>query len=150
MRLVTLSSPVSGAGPKKRLLIVEPTGGAALRAALGEHYDTTVSLTAQEAFGLLSRGVRFDVIVSVLELKPMNGAVFLRKVLAEHRGTLGVLISLYADYLKLGEPSGSDSFLLLMRPYQTPQLLETVRRAARFAQLRQGVAAVNADLKVAR
>jgi DNA-binding NtrC family response regulator len=139
------------AGPARpKILLASASGGAELLSALGVEFETTVVPSADEAMAALRRSAAFDVVLAEAEVPPLGGSALLKKVLAEHRGLLGVLISSYADYLKQRDKSGDDPYLLLVKPYQPAQVTDTVRRAVKFAQLRKAAAGALSDLKVAK
>jgi DNA-binding NtrC family response regulator len=121
------------------LLLVVPSGDE-IREALGELHEVTQVRSALEATALLRKDTGFDVVITEAALGTTNGAEFLRKVLAENKCTLGILVASYSEYLKIRDKSGDDPFLILIRPYQTHQLIDTVRRAVKFAQLRREMA----------
>ena len=101
------------------------------------------------ALELLDRG-DFDVVCSDYKMPRMNGLELLRKI-RERSSEVGfVLVTGMTDYLRdkvAEQPDGGQFHAVLVKPYDPQQLIESIERASKFAQMRRAVGAATSASK---
>lgn len=139
---------VASSSLKPRLLLVddEPAVLETTAALLSDDYEVTALVGPTEAIAALGHS-DFEVLCTDFRMPAMNGIELIRRA-----GTLkplmsAVLVTGFSEYV-VNERRPTDSFLLVVKPYNPGQLIEMVRRAAHLAKVRRDIKAMTHDLKL--
>jgi len=93
-----------------------------------EGYEVETFLTAAPALERLA-AERFDVVVTDLKMKGIDGLEVLRRVKAEHPGTKVIMITAFANLDVAIEAIRGDVFDFFPKPVRIRDLKESIRRA---------------------
>jgi DNA-binding NtrC family response regulator len=123
--------------PKIRVLYVDddPALREVFAAVFSDQYQVACAATGQEALVLLAER-DFDVLVSVLRMRPMRGADLLVAAADAHPDLQRIAIADFSDHDDLGEAlARAGLFAYVTKPWEDAQLRLLMGRAARHKQL---------------
>jgi DNA-binding NtrC family response regulator len=112
-----------------------------------DDFEVTCVATGQEALdGLASR--EYDVLVSDMRMRPMNGAELLAKAFESHRDTQRILLTGFSDHDDLADAvNRGHLFAYMQKPWDNEQLRLVIRRAASQRRLELENRRLTSDLK---
>ncbi|NMO14508.1 response regulator [Pyxidicoccus fallax] len=115
-------------------------------AVLSEDFDVHPARDAGSALRLLSLR-RFDVVCTDFHMPGRNGIELLREATRLHPHLAGVLVTGYREYLDRKDQQQAQSlFYLVLKPYQPPELIAMIRRAAEAARLKREMSLITSGL----
>lgn len=129
-----------------RVLLVddEPAVVETTEAILSEEFGVTTAVSGAAALEQLAHRT-FDVICSDYNMPGMSGVELLARAVKDHPHVGTVLVTGYREYSARTD-KGSGNFMLLLKPYDPPQLIDLIRRAGASARLRLQLRAINPSL----
>ena len=105
-------------------------------AAIAEDdFQVTTARSGVEALACLSTR-EFDVLCTDLQMPGMDGLTLLQHVAQAHPLVSGVLITGHRDFLRK-RMDYKLSYAVLLKPYQTTELIERLQRGAQMAKLKR-------------
>lgn len=115
-------------------------------AVLSEDFDIHPARDAGMALRLLALH-RFDVLCTDFHMPGLNGIDLLREATRLHPQLAGVLVTGYREYLDRKDQQQAQSlFYLVLKPYQPPDLIAMIRRAAEATRLKREMNLLTAGL----
>ena len=118
-----------------RILIVDdaPSFLRMLSALLTERgYEVTSAKDGEEALRILQTEP-FDLMISDINMEPINGLELLRKAKESYAKMKVILLTAYETHYSYGEAERSGAFAYIPKPFRNPVLFQTVRRALETA-----------------
>jgi len=144
--------PQEGSGPKEkrpRVLYVDDEADVreVFASIFEDDFDVTCVETGQAALDALA-GREFDVLVSDMRMRPMNGAELLAKAYDAHRDTQRILLTGFSDHDDLAEAvNHGHLFAYVQKPWDNAQLRLVIRRASSLRRLELENRRLTTDLK---
>ncbi len=144
--------PNEGSGPKEkrpRVLYVDDEADVreVFASIFEDDFDVTCVETGQAALDALA-GREFDVLVSDMRMRPMNGAELLARAYDEHRDTQRILLTGFSDHDDLAEAvNHGHLFAYVQKPWDNAQLRLVIRRASSLRRLELENRRLTTDLK---
>jgi CheY-like chemotaxis protein len=137
-----------GSVVKPRLLLVDDERGVleTTTALVSDDYDVVSCYSPIEALEKLGKA-DFDVVCSDYSMPGMTGIEFLRASAERWPLVAAVLVTGFSEMVA-EKRRPTDSFLLVVKPYEPPRLLDTLERAARLAKVRRGMHEMMSGLKL--
>ncbi|WP_164017932.1 response regulator [Pyxidicoccus trucidator] len=115
-------------------------------AVLSEDFDVHPARDAGKALRLLALH-RFDVLCTDFHMPGRNGIDLLREATRLHPQLAGVLVTGYREYLDRKDQQQAQSlFYLVLKPYQPPDLIAMIRRAADATRLKREMSLITSGL----
>jgi two-component system response regulator HupR/HoxA len=112
-----------------------------------EDFDVTCVATGQAALDALASR-EFDVLVSDMRMRPMNGSELLAKAYAAHKDTQRILLTGFSDHDDLAEAVNNGRlFAYVQKPWDNAQLRLVIRRATTLRRLELENRRLTTDLK---
>jgi two-component system, NtrC family, response regulator HupR/HoxA len=112
-----------------------------------DDFDVTCVETGQAALDALAAR-EFDVLVSDMRMRPMNGVELLAKAYEGHRDTQRILLTGFSDHDDLAEAvNNGHLFAYVQKPWDNAQLTLVIRRAANLRRLELENRRLTSDLK---
>ena len=114
-----------------RILIVDdaPSFLLMLSALLVDRgYEVTSAKNGEEALRILQTEP-FDLMISDINMEPINGLELLRKAKESYAKMKVILLTAYETHYSYGEAERAGAFAYLPKPFRNPVLFQTVRRA---------------------
>jgi len=115
-----------------RILIVDdaPSFLLLLSTLLAERgYEVTSAAGGEEALKLLETEAPFDLMISDINMEPINGLKLLSKVKESHPKMKVIMLTAYETQYSCYEAERAGAFAYLPKPFRNPVLFQTVRRA---------------------
>ncbi|MCP3098325.1 response regulator [Myxococcus sp. K15C18031901] len=135
--------------PRLQVLLVDDEASvlATTAAVLSEDFDVQSAHDAVQARRRLAHQ-HFDVLCTDLHMPGgPTGIQLLREALAHHPHLAGVLITGYREYLDWRDRLDAQGlFYLVLKPYQPPDLVAMIRRAAEGARLKREMSQLSSGL----
>lgn len=138
--------------PRLQVLLVDDEESvlATTAAVLSEDFDVRTARSADAALELLARHV-FDVLCTDFHMPGRDGMQLLREAAEHYPHMAGVLVTGYREYLDRREPQDPQGvFYLVLKPYQPPDLIAMVRRAAEASRLKREMSLLTLGLAARR
>ena len=112
-----------------------------------DDFDVTCVDTGQAALEALAAR-EFDVLVSDMRMRPMNGSELLAKAYAQHRDTQRILLTGFSDHDDLAAAvNNGHLFAYVQKPWNNAQLRLVIRRATTLRRLELENRRLTTDLK---
>jgi len=115
-----------------RILIVDdaPSFLLMLSALLaGRGYEVTSAKDGEEALRILQTEEPFDLMISDINMEPINGLELLQKAKESYAKMKVILLTAYETHYSYGEAERAGAFAYIPKPFRNPVLFQTVRRA---------------------
>jgi len=94
----------------------------------GEGFEVATAKNGAEALKILET-TSFDLLLSDMNMEPVNGLELLRAVRASNMNMPVIMITAYETLFTSGEAEKLGAFAYLPKPFKNAVLFETVRRA---------------------
>ncbi|MEI7850555.1 MAG: response regulator [Kiritimatiellales bacterium] len=91
-------------------------------------YEVTSATNGEEALRILQTEP-FDLMISDINMEPINGLELLRKAKESYAKMKVILLTAYETHYSFGEAERAGAFAYLPKPFRNPVLFQTVRRA---------------------
>lgn len=91
-------------------------------------HEIATARNGKEAVQLLEKG-EFDLMISDLNMRPVNGAELLRKTRESYPKMGVVLLTAYESMYTADEAKKNGAFAYIVKPFKSEALLQTVQRA---------------------
>ena len=148
---MTLSPPEGSRPPEKRPRVLYVDDEADVREVFAsifeDDFEVTCVDTGQGALDALASR-EFDVLVSDMRMRPMNGAELLAKAYAAHPDTQRILLTGFSDHDDLAEAvNHGHLFAYVLKPWDNSQLRLVIRRASSLRRLELENRRLTTDLK---
>ena len=132
-----MASPVGERSSRARVLVVDDDVDTLETTAtiLSEEFEVLTAPNAQVALNILARHP-VHVVCSDHNMPGMTGVQLLREVGAKYPGVSAILVTGFKD-IAHQEKRPEDIFLLVVKPYQPQALIEVVRRAVQYSQMKK-------------
>jgi|GEM_PF-1535663 DNA-binding NtrC family response regulator len=115
-------------------------------AVLSEDFDIHSARDAGAALRLLALH-RIDVLCTDFHMPGRNGIELLREATRLYPQLSGVLVTGYREYLdRKDQQQGQSLFYLVLKPYQPPDLIAMIRRAAEATRLKREMSLITSGL----
>jgi CheY-like chemotaxis protein len=134
--------------PRLQVLLVDDEEPvlATTAAVLSEDFDVHSARDAGAALRLLSLR-RFDVVCTDFHMPGQNGLELLREATRLYPHLAGVLVTGYREYLdRKDQRQAQGLFYLVLKPYQPPELIAMIRRAAEAMRLKREMSLITSGL----
>ncbi|WP_338871696.1 response regulator [Myxococcus stipitatus] len=134
--------------PRLQVLLVDDEAPvlATTAAVLSEDFDVQTARDAHAARVLLARG-RFDVLCTDLHMPGPSGILLLREAVTRDPHLAGVLVTGCREYLDWRDRLDAQGlFYLVLKPYQPPDLIGMIHRAAASARLKREMSRLSSGL----
>lgn len=137
-----------GSAVKPRLLLVDDERAVleTTAALVSDDYEVVSCSSPIEALERLARD-DFDVVCTDYSMPGMTGIEFLRATAQRWPLVAAVLVTGFSEMVA-EKRNPTDSFLLVVKPYEPTRLLDTLERAARLAKVRRGMQEMMTGLKL--
>jgi two-component system response regulator HydG len=115
-----------------RILIVDdaPSFLLMLSALLKDRgYEVTAANGGEEALQMLQTGGPFDLMISDINMEPINGLELLAKVKDSYPKMKVIMLTAYETHYSCYEAERAGAFAYIPKPFRNPVLFQTVRRA---------------------
>lgn len=128
----------SGALDKLAVLLVDDDPGVLVTAAalLEDDYTVFCAKSGADALSLLDT-VDVDVVCADLRMAGMDGLELLEEVARRFPRTSAVLVTGHRDLLARKDANQVAAYTVLLKPYSLAELLESIERAIRRAELKR-------------
>lgn len=115
-------------------------------AVLSEDFDVQTARDADAALRLLAHQ-SFDVLCTDFRMPGRDGMQLLREAAERYPHMAGVLVTGYREYLDGKDRQDAQGlFYLVLKPYQPPDLIAMIRRAAEAARLKREMSLLTSGL----
>jgi DNA-binding NtrC family response regulator len=91
-------------------------------------YEVTSAKDGEEALRILQTEP-FDLMISDINMEPINGLELLRKANESYAKMKVILLTAYETHYSYGEAERGGAFAYIPKPFRNPILFQTVRRA---------------------
>lgn len=91
-------------------------------------YEVATAKHGKEAVQLLEKGA-FDLMISDLNMRPVNGAELLRKTREAYPKMAVIVLTAYESMYTADEAAKNGAFAYVVKPFKNEALIQTVRRA---------------------
>ena len=145
--------PHEGSGPtekRPRVLYVDDEADVreVFSSIFEDDFDVTCVDTGQAGLDALASR-EFDVLVSDMRMRPMNGAELLAKARAAHPDTQRILLTGFSDHDDLADAvNRGHLFAYVQKPWDNSQLRLVIRRATTLRRLELENRRLTTDLKI--
>ncbi|NTX05372.1 response regulator [Myxococcus sp. CA051A] len=134
--------------PRLQVLLVDDEAAvlATTAAVLSEDFEVQTAHDAHTARRML--GLRpFDVLCTDLHMPGPSGIQLLREAVIQYPHLAGVLVTGFREYLDWRDRLDAQGlFYLVLKPYQPPDLIAMIRRAAESARLKRDMSRLSSGL----
>ncbi|MEI7850553.1 MAG: response regulator [Kiritimatiellales bacterium] len=96
-----------------------------------EGYEVATAKHGEEAVQLL-KTERFDLMISDLNMRPVNGAELLRKTRKAYPEMGVILLTAYETMFTAEQAAENGAFAYIVKPFKNAKLLETVHRGLAY------------------
>ena len=149
---MTLPPPEGSGPPEKRPRVLYVDDEADVREVFAsifeDDFDVTCVDTGQAGLDALASR-EFDVLVSDMRMRPMNGAELLAKALEAHPDTQRILLTGFSDHDDLAAAvNRGHLFAYVQKPWDNAQLRLVIRRATTLRRLELENRRLTTDLKL--
>ena len=92
-------------------------------------YEAALAKDAEEALRILETEEPFDLMISDINMEPINGLALLRKAKESYAKMKVILITAYETQYSYGEAERAGAFAYIPKPFRNPVLFKAIRRA---------------------
>jgi c-di-GMP phosphodiesterase len=104
-------------------------------AILSQDFDVVKAWSGTQALKLLAIN-EVTVVCTDYQMPDMNGVELLRQISSRYPDISAVLVTGFSEFVQQQKRPG-DVFLLVVKPYQPSILVDAVKRAAQYSQMRR-------------
>ena len=114
-----------------RILVVDDAPPCLLllsRLLAGQGYEVATARNGKEALEVLQTRA-FDVLISDMNMEPVNGMELLREVKVSHAKMEVIMVTAYESLYSSDEAKKCGAFAYITKPFKNSMLFETIQRA---------------------